>query len=219
MAKQIERRDGSGFILLDDGFQHLRLQRQTDIVVIGSDRAPEEGYCLPYGDLRESYSALRYASGLVLVRENEESVKPWRLLFHKLVPNLPVFEVERRIAGLWEGDVLCDSKAMGFLGGFCGIAQPNRFAEDLARIGSGTLLKAFSDHHLYSARDVDQLLFHKEAAQARWLVTTEKDAVKVAGLFSLRSERLLTLRIRYEIPEEFWYFLEKRLANGAQGPV
>ena len=71
--------------------------------------------------------------------------------------------------------------------------------------------EAFRDHHAYSEADLRTLVSTAKKAGAHYLITTEKDWAKVERHLRNESMRTLVVRIKYEIPEEFWYFLRKRL--------
>jgi tetraacyldisaccharide 4'-kinase len=205
----IEALSGNGLVVMDDGFQHLKVERDIDLVAIQAARHPLDSFCLPLGDLREPYSSLRAASAIVLVGR-ESDMEPWKALIGQVAPELPVFSAIRRVEGLWNGAAF-HAPSEGRLAGFCGIAYPKAFEQELLAFPESRLVRAFSDHHAFTSSDVDGLLEHKREMGAGALVTTEKDWYKAAPLFEARGEKLLALRIRYELSSEFWRFLEQRL--------
>lgn len=194
--------------ILDDGFQHLSVRRDRDIVVIDAGRSPEESWCLPLGDLREPLSALRAASAVVLTTgTSDDYAAVWRAILAASFPKIPVFEARRRILGLYEGEDRVDAVTAAPFAAFCGIAGPERFRADLATLGPVPWFRAYPDHHRYSARDIDVLVAGRKSVWARTLVTTAKDWDKAREGLREREERLLRLEISYELPKEFWYVL------------
>jgi tetraacyldisaccharide 4'-kinase len=148
--------------ILDDGFQHRRLHRDFDIVLLahGDLRAS----LLPFGRLREPLSSLGRASAVVA---------PEDLAALLAEPN--VWHIRRRL-------VLHEPVATRPLA-FCGLAQPRQFWQSLNDIGIypvGTY--AFGDHHRYNAKDAALLKRLARQHDANGFVTTEKDQVKLDGL-------------------------------------
>jgi tetraacyldisaccharide 4'-kinase len=155
--------------VLDDGFQHRRLDRTLDIVLLTADDLADT--LLPAGNLREPLAALRRADILVLREDEAAALTP-------LLPgDKPIWQIRR---------TLRFPKPLGiFTAGlrpmaFCGLARPADFTAALGNAGcglSGTL--AFPDHRSYTQADVDQILHTARTLNATGFITTEKDAVKL----------------------------------------
>jgi len=161
-----EQRLGARLHLLDDGFQHRRLARDFDIVLLTS--TDRRDALLPTGRLREPLSALERANAVVLTNETSRDGLPLR--------NQAVWRVSRGIARP-------EIKERCFA--FCGIARPQNFFADLSAAGitlSGT--KAFSDHHAYTKSDVNKLRAAAQRSAAAAFVTTEKDLINLGALAS-----------------------------------
>ncbi len=153
-----------GVHLLDDGFQHRRLARDADIVVV--HRSDFEQGLLPAGRLREPMSALARASVVVLRQEDRELENELR----RRGVRAPVWIQQRRLT----------VEAAGKCVAFCGIARPEEFFSGLREAGvelAATI--SYRDHHAYSDADVDVLI--QRAAHADAFVTTEKDAVRLSA--------------------------------------
>lgn len=167
---------GTWLHLLDDGFQHRRLARDFDIVLITPTDARDS--LLPAGRLREPLSALRRADAVVLT----ENVSTDELPLGKQ----HVWRVTRR---LYLGPEPPPEPALAF----CGIARPERFFDDLRAAGV-ELADAveFPDHFHYTADDATRLLARRDQSSAKVLLCTEKDEVNLrsAGLW----ERLAPIR-------------------------
>ncbi len=173
-------RAGADLVLLDDGFQHRRIHRDADIVLVDATRPLEEERCLPLGFLREPLgAALGRATSVVLTRA--ELVLPARreaLLeaLEKLGPTPAVAEtVVEGLSPLGPGGA---GEGPAFL--FAGIGNPAAFRRTAGRAGIEIAgFRAFRDHHPYRAADLGLLAREAAAAGASRLVTTEKDAVKL----------------------------------------
>ena len=180
--------------LLDDGFQHRRLARDFDIVLVTEQDLQDS--LLPIGRLREPLSSLSRASAIVLmdgVVADRMSPRGSQL----------VVAVSRSI-------VPPETRDECFA--FCGIARPQNFFAELRNAGvrvAGT--RAFRDHHLYSAADIQLLLSLRQQSGATTFVTTEKDVVNLGGYWSeLRPIHSVPVRMQFEDPPE----CIARTANG-----
>ncbi|HET8887814.1 MAG TPA: tetraacyldisaccharide 4'-kinase [Candidatus Angelobacter sp.] len=166
--------------LLDDGFQHRRLHRDFDIVLLPME--DQRGTLLPMGRLREPLSALERADAVVLPDSAETPLPP----FHA--------------KSVWLARRQVEIAADGRLVAFCGIARPQQFFDALKAAHqeiAGTL--TFGDHHRYKQSDIDRLLALKKKTGAAGFVTTEKDAINLRTLSAqLQPMRTATLRIDLE---------------------
>ena len=161
-----ERRFGPQLHLLDDGFQHRQLARDFDIVLVTPDDARDR--LLPAGRLREPLSALRRADAVVLASGADSANFP--------LDGKTVWRVRR---GILTRDTPPHPLA------FCGIARPQGFFAQLRKAGIDVSAEVvFPDHHAYTEKDLRDLQFVAEQNQAGGFVTTEKDAVNLAGYLS-----------------------------------
>ena len=186
-GKRIESRRKVDAFLLDDGFQHLALARDLDIVLIDASREMAKERLLPAGNLREPFSAMMRANLLVFTRV--ENAPGARSAIQKM-GKIPVFAAETRLVGfrLLGGDntiFQAEKLGAGPFFAFCGIGNPEAFFRDLGIWGlqvAGT--RIFRDHFRYGAKDVALLERAAAQANAKALVSTEKDAQNLAGLRS-----------------------------------
>jgi tetraacyldisaccharide 4'-kinase len=156
---------GATVHVLDDGFQHLQLERDIDIVLIAREDVDNPS-TLPTGRLREPIDTLIVADAIVTVDEGVE--------VSDNEPGIPVFHGRRR-HGRPEG-VPAGTRVMAV----AGIARPERFFEDLRREGWDVAgVRTYRDHHRYSARDVAALVAAARDAGAGAILTTEKDYVRL----------------------------------------
>lgn len=163
--------------VLDDGFQHLRLKRTLDILLLDCSRPFGNGRTLPAGLLREPRTAAERADIIIYTRCSDDEEpdyfpeKPACRAFHHLVGMSPLKGGEVRPFGTFKG----------FKGiAFAGIANPAAFFRDLEEEGltlAATL--SFPDHCRFGEREVREILHAAEKCGADYLVTTEKDGVKL----------------------------------------
>jgi tetraacyldisaccharide 4'-kinase len=205
--RQIEKDGATKTVILDDGFQHLAVARDYDLIVINVLKSVEEAYCLPWGELREPLSAVAFASAVVLVGNDEAGAARWEALIRSVAPKTRIFRAKVATTGWWDRNGPVTEARLGKWGAFCGIATPASFIRQLDR--STVFLKAYPDHHRYGAKDFDWLEKQRVARGLEGYVTTDKDLFKVAAAMEARGQRVCSLRISYEIPDELWYFLEK----------
>ena len=172
-----ERRFACTVHVLDDGFQHLRLGRDIDLLVLS--RADLDERVLPAGRLREPLTAAR-AAGALMVPGSDEDREAVRsrtgaeVVFGLRAHYQPLRELARADA------VREDAGAPRAVVAVAGIARPQRFFDALAGLGYQVVRQiTFRDHHWFSARDVTAI--EQAAADARCglIVTTEKDAVRL----------------------------------------
>jgi tetraacyldisaccharide 4'-kinase len=219
-------------LVLDDGFQHLRLARDLDLVLLDYRQPFGNGRLLPCGPLREPVDALGRADAVVLTRApltptagDAPAAKPVLRRF----PHLPFFlashepysyfiprgsrREEPRFLRAVEAPASPPAGRRAFV--FSGIARNEDFQRTAARMGydvAGTL--AFPDHHDYSARDVQALVSRCRAAAADLLITTEKDHARMDPHLSWPLDLVVVgVKVRLGRDEQaFDDFLEKRLA-------
>ncbi len=190
--------------LLDDGFQHLQLHRDLDILLIDSKVGFGDHHLLPRGILREPLSHLRRAHLLLLTKvESLEACQPIEDEIRKIHPQAPIFHSTYEAMGLidpsgkWEGIEAIKGRKVLLVSG---IANPESFLA-LVRKCQGEVVRelVFPDHHSYTLRDVD--FIKRSAEEVERVVTTEKDMVKLES-WNLNDLPLQALRIQVKIWEE-----------------
>jgi len=175
-----EGRFGPQLHLLDDGFQHRALARDFDIVLVTPQDASDR--LLPAGRLREPLNELRRAAAVVLASGASEESFPMQ---GKLV-----WRVKRGIVaqGIPARPVV-----------FCAIARPQNFLLQLRAANVEPTSQAFyRDHHVYSEKDVRELLELRQRSEAGGFVTTEKDAVNL-GPYLAALAPLAVVPVRMEL--------------------
>jgi tetraacyldisaccharide 4'-kinase len=176
--------------LLDDGFQHRQLVRDTDILLL--DHRDLADHLLPAGNLRESLRAVERAD-VIAIPADQPEVADWLKSF------------------AWQGKVWRLRRCMDVpkINGpavvFCGIARPEQLFEGLERAGVQLAARiTFADHHRYTAADLERIAAAARKAGATALLTTEKDHVRLGAFAdSLHpSIPLQTVPLRIEIEDE-----------------
>jgi len=185
--------------LLDDGFQHLRLARNLDIVLLTVEDT--EDILLPAGNLREPVSAL-YAASVVVVREEEADALREELDALREESRGFLTWVIRRSLSLFDTETILPTLPLAF----CGIARPENFTKMLTASRYEPIeTMAFSDHHVYGDEDMTRLMERARTVGANGFVTTEKDAVKITP--SMRSRLraigpMIVARLQVELVDE-----------------
>ncbi len=202
-------------VLLDDGFQHLQLARDVDILLLDAQYPFGNGHVLPRGPLREPVTACRRASAVVFTRA-DQGVAHGRLSSGAAVGGKPAFRaVHRTILLCVSGDVTPpfakaplapvpgDTLRGRRVVAFSGIADNGRFLGSLTRLGASVVSFAgFRDHHHYRRDDVSRLLRQTDANRADAMVTTEKDCYRLLSRFPEFCRRLTVVGVRIDFPED-----------------
>lgn len=201
---------GASVVVLDDGFQHRRLARDLDIVLVASS-TPETVRLLPRGPFRESFEAASRA-GVVVITQKGTSGSSLEMEM-RLEPHLREPAIRASFTGdSWtnlEGAPAPDPE--GEYLAVCGIGDPEGFRQTLEEATGRTgEMMTFPDHHDYAWRDVVEL---QHRARGRTLVTTEKDAVKLhAFREDLAGMRVLHLKVAFlEGKDRLWHHVQSIL--------
>jgi tetraacyldisaccharide 4'-kinase len=173
--------------LLDDAFQHRRLHRDFDIVMLPSSDLHDT--LLPLGRLREPRSSLQRADAVVMAAPVAEADLELARRCMRFPENLWTV---RRVLEI-------DQSATGKLVAFCGLARPEQFFSQLRDLKMDlAATPSFPDHHHYSQIDLDRLLKARADAGAAAFITTEKDLINL-GPFAARLQPLHVARLKMEL--------------------
>lgn len=217
-------------IILDDGFQHRKLHRDLDLVLIDAKHGTGNGRVLPRGTLREPVSALGRCDAVVFTRSSQALQTP---AIPGIRPDMPVFGADHEpyLAGVYQGNDdsalavsgLSESRDFSFMEqkrvfGFSGIARNTEFKDMLeARIGKLAGFSGFFDHHFYTEADLGEIVRDFRACGADVLVTTEKDFIRIAGrLPASVTVAVAGVKMSFTEKEEdrFAGFVRRKLAGG-----
>ncbi len=194
---------GCDTLILDDGFQYLRLQHRVDIVLVDRTNPFDNGYVLPRGLLRESARHLSRATFIFITKSAGDGSPELREQIRALNARAEIAECRhtpRHLQDVYSGD----RKPLEFLRGrklaaLSGIAAPRGFEETIERLG-GELVhrKRFADHHRYSQQEILDAINAARDRGAEAIITTEKDAVRLP-LVERRDIPVYFLRVEIEL--------------------
>jgi 3-deoxy-D-manno-octulosonic-acid transferase len=195
-------------LVLDDGFQHARLERDFDVVLIDGLDPFGGGEIVPLGRLREPLSALKRADVFVVTRAEEEyRFEAIRRRLNAINARAPVFRT-RLIARCWREAGSCqklDSLASERVGAFCALGNPESFWRTLEQLGLQVVFRwPFPDHHAYNPTELQRVAHHARMSGATTLVTTEKDYMNCPSHveLALMPVKLAWLEIELELENQ-----------------
>jgi len=199
-------RQGVNWFVLDDGFQHLQLARDLDVVMIDATN-PFGGshHLLPAGRLREPKTALARADVIVLTRSSHS---PAVEAVVRRETNAPIFYASTNLDSIYflkdpqiSPGGLLDKKVFAF----CGVGNPSAFVADLRSWGFHIAgHRFFADHHRYTPRDLREIEEASRAAEATALVCTEKDKFNLAPARLAADLWICAISLRLDREDDFW---------------
>ncbi len=194
-ARYAEEQLGAQVIVLDDGFQHMALCRDRDVVLVPAKRPFGNDHVFPGGYLREPVDALKRASCLVITGCQQANDQQIQNLIHRLqavVPGKPVFLSRYTTEGIrpLETAALDGSEQSSQpdpleipLFAVCAIGVPESFFSTLTACGLTVRASlTFRDHHSYTGEDMREIMKQARSSGAKAVVTTAKDAVKLSTI-------------------------------------
>ncbi|MFW6108058.1 MAG: tetraacyldisaccharide 4'-kinase [bacterium] len=211
--------DGANALVLDDGFQHRRLARFGNVVLIDATCPFGYGHLLPRGLLREPRKGLRRADVIVVTRADQVGERELSGLLRRLdrlapqPPKATAIHAPTAAVRFPGGDTaepwVLEGKRLGL---FCSIGNPDAFRRTVEQLGAGVEWAAeYPDHHWYSEADVAEIC-RAGGAAVELFVTTEKDAVKL-GMVARAGEAPL-----WPADRTLWVLqVEMRLTSGEAG--
>lgn len=210
----------TNLFILDDGFQHVGLARDLNIVVVDATNPWGNGRLLPAGNLRESRGQLARADCIVITRADDVAqTQVLKSEIDRLSKGRPVFRSRMRINGV---RTLTSSASVEELksrpvAAFCGVGNPESFFAQLRRNGY-TLChtRTFPDHHCYTQNEISALDSQSSARGAHALLTTAKDEVKLRSLKFEMPCYVVDVTIEIEGESEFLALIDKAIDKSAQ---
>lgn len=194
---------GVDTLILDDGFQYLRLKGRLNLLLIDKTNPFGNEYLLPRGNLREPIKHLRRASYVFLTKsdgianpELEETIRR----YHPCVEIIECAHKAQYLKSFNSNDLIpIDSLRGKRIAAFSGIAVPESFECFLINLGAELVEKErFVDHHRFTEEELNIFFAKAQAAGAELIVTTEKDAVRLSSTLKSRVP-LYYLRLEIEI--------------------
>lgn len=185
-AAELVKEHSVNVIILDDGFQHRRIHRAVNFLLVDALNPWGYGYMLPRGLLREPVSSLKRATCVIVTHAN-------------LVSADELVKIRKRVWDIEEAVKLAEAvhrpEALVTASGeriepehlkgkrvfaFCGIGSPHSFVVTLSNLGAEVVgIRTFRDHHAYTDDEIDGAFAEAAARRAEYLVTTQKDRVKI----------------------------------------
>lgn len=178
--KYIKEKYNPDIIILDDGFQHRKMKRDLDIVLVDSKNKFGNEFILPAGPLRESLSNISRANKIVVVNKDTEDAKALKycdylkkrfnkqIFLCKLIPECAYNILNNK--ELEKGTRILAFSAIG---------QPQSFYNFLKDDYNLKAILEFEDHHCYNREDISKIIHYAQEENINSVVTTEKDAVKI----------------------------------------
>ncbi len=209
----LDEKSGSAIIfILDDGFQHFRLARDKDIVLVDAMNPYGNGRLLPLGLLREPVESLGRADIIILTKfrraASDEGTKQDELIreIRRCNPRAKLFLARhvpaclRLVSGEKRPFSLAEGKK---LFGFCALGNPDSFRATVECMGGDLVgFKTFRDHHMYEKADIDDIRDNAERSGAEWIVTTEKDIIKLRN--NSLPGNLLVIEVDFSVEGDYY---------------
>ena len=223
VGKQLLQAVDLSLLFLDDGFQHLQLDRDFDLVLIDAMRPFGGGHFVPLGGLREPLTGLARATAFLITRSDEApNTKAIESVVRRYNPTAPLFHA-RTLPSKWR-----DSAGVGFEPGlfrdkhvvaFCGLGNPQAFWKTLRRLGIEPVAQyEYEDHHHYTPAEIRLLTQHARDMRADILLTTAKDEINLDPDYQaiMGEVKLYRLEIGTEIDrkEELFNLIRQRCFSG-----
>jgi tetraacyldisaccharide 4'-kinase len=213
LKSEIQNMKSEILFILDDGFQHWRLHRDIDVLLIDATNPFGNEKIFPEGIMREPFNVLKRAHIIVLTKSDtgdKEKISAITQKIRKYNQEAPVFTASHKPTGLTDAsgntrelDTLLNKKIYSF----AGISNPVYFQSLLHSKGADIVeFRKFRDHYAYRQKDMDEI---KKDALGLEIITTEKDLVKLKELQV--PDNIYALKIEFLIDNEFYDYIFRRL--------
>jgi tetraacyldisaccharide 4'-kinase len=209
-GRWLEERAQISVFILDDGFQHLRLARDLNILLIDATEPLDQAKMIPFGRLREPLEELRRADAFIVTKSDRsfdrQALENTIRRFAR--ENSPIFYAYHRMTNLIG---LSDSQTFNLstfarrpIAAISGIARPESFIADLERLDMKIAFRRdYTDHHRYTREELLEIVELSRQARAEAIITTEKDAANLpAGFAALSAIPILAARIEFSCENE-----------------
>lgn len=215
---------GAEVLILDDGFQHLALARDIDLVLFHADTLAGNSRVFPGGDLREPVKALSRSHAFILTNtsdRNRERAARFADLLSARFPGRPVFLAEYAPTlvvsseeGSWDKELSLEQIRRKRLFAFAGIAFPQRFEQTLNDLQLHLCgFMGMADHQRYGKSNLAEILRQAKDTGAEACITTEKDMVKLKGIRP--SMPIYALRMEARLGMDFLEFMAGKLKDAS----
>lgn len=207
-AKTAKNQLASDVILMDDGFQHLALARDVNIVIVPVDDVVSHERVLPAGRLRESWKSLERATHIVLTGEGESGNEEAAEQALRSLTNAKIYRGRKDTGSVLGNPVkveqipLAEMEKPPAVMALAGIGHPEQFRKSLEKLPVNiSEFRAYPDHHNYSADEQKKVLSDFRKSDADYLVMTAKDFVKWDRKL-VQKNPIYFLPVKFELPTE-----------------
>jgi tetraacyldisaccharide 4'-kinase len=216
LSKETNRR----VYLLDDGFQHMKLSRKADLLLIDGSRDLKQEALLPAGRLREPLTAMERADAILVTRAHLTDDLPQLVAeIRKFNTSAPVFPFSHEIDAVY--DLVSQERfsPTDFRGqeviALAALGSPSQFLQDLERAGVKVAERMlFRDHHRFSRTEIQAALERRRELGAAGIMTTEKDAVRLEHLEVEPSQvYVVSIKATTRDPATFMNWLVEKLES------
>lgn len=204
-------------LVVDDGFQHRKLKRNLDIVLLDTSVPKEHYRLLPWGRLREDLVSLQRADVIILTKTEMASKETLKFLLEKIPSDKMIFKswieaskfVFQSVKKEWMEVKQLNAKKAFY---FCALAQPQSFIELMQKDYGMEVVggKAFPDHYAYQEEDLQHIQQAFSQSRADILMTTEKDFIKLPAHFSCW---VVPIKIKLDREEKFYEIIDMAITN------
>jgi tetraacyldisaccharide 4'-kinase len=209
-GKWLEDRGRISVFILDDGYQHLGLARDLNLLLIDASEPLDQAKMIPFGRLREPITAMRRADAVIVTRSDQSfDRRALENAIRKFArPDTPVFYGRHKLTDLIRLDGAGGAGPADFarkrVVAMSGIARPDHFVADLERLGMEIALRRdFDDHHRYTREELSEIIKRAREARAEAVITTEKDAANLpAGFAGSAPPPIFAARIEFACENE-----------------
>ena len=187
------QKTGCKTFILDDGFQHRKVKRDLNLLVIDGEKKFGNELILPAGPLREPLTEIYRADKIIIVnkKNHNRGLKGYKKVLERAL-NMPVFLCDMKLEqpyNIQNGELFNYERVLAF----CAIGQPEQFFNLLTANVVGQ--EIFEDHHDYSEDDIEYLIKKANEIGATALITTEKDAVKIKKLENTKNIKIYAAKL------------------------
>ena len=208
-ADRLSQDYGVNLIILDDGFQHRKIYRDIDIVLINASEKSNAYYMIPFGQLREMVWGLRRANYIVVTKGDMNGI-PYSIqkFIRRPIKSIQKYKAKQYIApNRYKNIEECKDESCGCVSfpvfAFCGIANGDLFLETLNEMKIDIFDSiVFKDHVEYDENTVGSLKSKINSSNTKTVITTEKDIVKLPESF-FEDFEVYVLTMKMELPSEF----------------
>lgn len=210
------------YFILDDGYQHINLKRDVNILLVDGELGFGNSFIFPRGPLRESISGINRADIVLINKTPKKGNDELISLIGKEKPGLPIFKssylAETLVSLDGDAEVGIDKLDGARVCALSAIADPSSFSSLLISLGAVVEMdRIFADHHSFTVDDIETIL--KEAGQQdiSMIIMTEKDAVKMEGLDVVSEIPIFYLAITLDMQRQDDPFIETIISRAETG--